>query len=190
MAAVSRDLDGWKDRVQYMRDAMHFSLDFVTDQDANELATYLDDAFGAEATVLRSPTELAGYQSTVLKLGSDASKIVYVKYEMPGPNRMPFSAAPGKDGSLWISQLWLSQQNHQARPKDRRDGRFPGSKRGHCRDPFSRGGADGSVWLTEQASKQTRQMGSAHEENHGIPGSFRSRQGRRQGGRFQAYPAL
>src|ERR1700690_2088105 len=51
MAAVSRDLDGWKDRVQYMREAMHFSLDFVTDQDANEIATYLDNAFGAEATL-------------------------------------------------------------------------------------------------------------------------------------------
>ena len=60
MAAVRRDLDGWKDRVQYMRDAMHFSLDFVTDQDASQLAGYLDNAFGAEATLPKSPADLPG----------------------------------------------------------------------------------------------------------------------------------
>ena len=29
-------------------------------------------------------------------------KIVYVEYEMPGPDRMPWSAHPAKDGNFWI----------------------------------------------------------------------------------------
>ena len=32
-------------------------------------------------------------------------KIVYVDYEMPGPDRMPFSAAPDKDGKMWIPEF-------------------------------------------------------------------------------------
>ncbi len=34
MAAVRRDADGWKDRVEYMRTAMHYSLYHLTDQEA------------------------------------------------------------------------------------------------------------------------------------------------------------
>jgi len=154
MAAVSRDLDGWKDRVQYMRDAMHFSLDFVTDQDANELATYLDDAFGAEATVPRSPTELAGYQSTVLKLGSDASKIVYVEYEMPGPNRMPFSAAPGKDGCLWIPNFGSANKITRLDPRTGAMEDFLVPNVGTAAIHSALEAPDGSVWLTEQASNK------------------------------------
>ena len=29
-------------------------------------------------------------------------KIVYVEYELPGPDRMPWSAHPTADGSFWI----------------------------------------------------------------------------------------
>src|SRR5271169_1929338 len=39
MASVRRDADGWADRVQFMRDAMHFSLGYrVTDEDAGVIA--------------------------------------------------------------------------------------------------------------------------------------------------------
>src|ERR1700690_4194626 len=39
MASVTRDADGWRDRVEYMRTAMHFSLAKVTDQDADDIAS-------------------------------------------------------------------------------------------------------------------------------------------------------
>jgi hypothetical protein len=28
--------------------------------------------------------------------------IVYVEYDLPGPNRMPWSAAPDKEGNVWM----------------------------------------------------------------------------------------
>ena len=50
MASVRRDADGWQDRVQFMRDAMHFSLGYrVTDQDAAEIATYLHKLYGDDS---------------------------------------------------------------------------------------------------------------------------------------------
>jgi len=91
MAAVQRNLDGWKDRVQYMRDAMHFSLSWrLSDQNANDVATYLDNAFGAEATLPRLPADLPEYKDTVLKFPAEAANIKFVEYDMPGPSRMPF----------------------------------------------------------------------------------------------------
>src|SRR5271165_1737711 len=47
MASVTRDEDGWKDRVQFMRETMHFSLSYrITDQDAAEVAAYLHKLYG------------------------------------------------------------------------------------------------------------------------------------------------
>ncbi len=89
MAAVQRDLDGWKDRVQYMRDAMSFSLSWrFTDQNANDLATYLDNAFGAEATLPRSPADLPGYKDTVLKFAPRGveDRLRRVRYARPEPH--------------------------------------------------------------------------------------------------------
>jgi virginiamycin B lyase len=154
MAAVTRDLDGWKDRVQYMRDAMHFSLDFVTDQDANELATYLDNAFGAEATLPKSPASLPGYKDTVLKLDGAASDIAYVEYEMPGPSRMPFSAAPGKDGYLWIPNFGSANKITRMDPRTGAMEDFSVPNVGTAAIHSAIEAPDGSVWLAEQASNK------------------------------------
>jgi len=48
--------DGWQDRVQYMRDAMHFSLSWrFDDKMAADVASFLNSSFGADATLPRSP---------------------------------------------------------------------------------------------------------------------------------------
>ena len=39
MASVTRDADGWRARVEYMRSAMHYALANVTDQNADDIAT-------------------------------------------------------------------------------------------------------------------------------------------------------
>ena len=66
MASVRRDADGWQDRVQFMRDAMHFSLGYrVNDQDAAEIAAYLNKLYGADSVFPKSPTELPAYKETV-----------------------------------------------------------------------------------------------------------------------------
>src|ERR1700731_3635509 len=58
MASVRRDEDGWKDRVQFMRDAMHFSLGWrFDDKKAADVVSFLNSSFGTEATVPRSPAD-------------------------------------------------------------------------------------------------------------------------------------
>ncbi|HVZ60597.1 MAG TPA: carboxypeptidase regulatory-like domain-containing protein [Terriglobales bacterium] len=154
MAAVSRDLEGWKDRVQYMRQAMYFSLDYLSDQDANELATYLNSVFGIDSKVTQSPADLPGYKDTVLKFGSEASKIVYVEYEMPGPDRMPFSAAPGKDGSIWIPNFGSANKLTRLDPKTGAMEDYPVPHTGTAAVHSAVEAPDGSVWVTEQASNK------------------------------------
>ena len=79
MAAVTRDEDGWKDRVAYMRTAMHFELSHFSDQDANDVSSYLTRLFGPESVLPKSPTELLAYKETVRPFSSEAMNIVYVE---------------------------------------------------------------------------------------------------------------
>jgi hypothetical protein len=40
MASVTRDADGWRDRVEYMRTVMHYNLPRLTDQETRTLRTW------------------------------------------------------------------------------------------------------------------------------------------------------
>ena len=106
MAAVTRNEDGWRDRMNYMRDAMGF---FVmdprfgfNDQKAEDVIFYMNHVFGEDSVLPKSPTELPQYKDTLRPFGDQGMKIVYVEYELPGPDRMPWSAHPDKDGGFWI----------------------------------------------------------------------------------------
>jgi mono/diheme cytochrome c family protein len=103
MAAVRRDAEGWKDRVEYMRTAMHFSLYRITDQDADDIASYLTSLFGPDSVLPKSPADLPDYKATVRPFSNDAMNIVYVEYDMPGPSRMPFSAAGVPGTAAWLA---------------------------------------------------------------------------------------
>src|SRR5262249_57000315 len=50
----------------------------------------------------KSPADLPQYQSEVRPISDEGLKIVYVEYDTPGPNRMPWSAHPDKDGTFWV----------------------------------------------------------------------------------------
>jgi virginiamycin B lyase len=153
MASVRRDADGWLDRVQFMRDAMHFSLGYrITDQDAAEIATYLHKLYGEDSAFPKSPTELPGYKETVRPFSSEASSIAYVEYDMPGPSRMPFSAAPAKDGSVWIPNFGIGNKITRLNPKTAEMQDFPVPNEGTAAVHSAIAAPDGSVWLTEQAS--------------------------------------
>jgi virginiamycin B lyase len=153
MASVRRDADGWQDRVQFMRDAMHFSLGYrVTDQDATEIATYLHKLYGDDSVFPKSPTELTGYKETVRPFSSEATSIAYVEYDMPGPSRMPFSAAPAKDGSVWIPNFGIGNKITRLNPKTAEMQDFPVPNEGTAAVHSAIAAPDGSVWLTEQAS--------------------------------------
>ena len=120
MASVTRDADGWKDRIAFMRDAMRFSMFLGThfsDQDAADVASSLTRLFGPESVLPKSPADLPAYKETVRPFAREAMKIAYVEYDMPGPSRMPFSAAPAKDGSIWIPNFGIGNKISRLDPK-------------------------------------------------------------------------
>ncbi len=163
MASVRRDLDGWKDRVAFMRDAMHFSIFLgpnFSDQDAEEVATYFNSLFGPDSVLPKSPADMPAYSKTVRPFSSDAMNIVYVEYDMPAPSRMPFSAAPDKNGYLWIPDFGVANKITRLDPKTGEMKDFPipftGTGGVHSAVPA----ADGSVWLAEQGSNRIGKMGS------------------------------
>jgi virginiamycin B lyase len=157
MASVHRDLDGWKDRIAFMREAMHFSIFLgpnLSDQDADEIATYLNSLFGPDSVLPKSPADMPAFQKTVQPFSSEAMNIVYVEYDMPRPSRMPFSAAPDKDGYLWIPDFGLANKITRLDPKTGEMKDFPipftGTGGVHSAVPA----ADGLVWLAEQGSNR------------------------------------
>jgi virginiamycin B lyase len=153
MASVRRDADGWKDRVQFMREAMHFSLSYrIDDQDAADVAAYLTKLYGEDSILPKSAADEPGYKETLRPFGSEATKIAYVEYEMPGPNRMPFSAAPAKDGSIWIPNFGIGNKITRLNPKTGEMQDFPVPNEGTAAVHSAVPAPDGSVWLTEQAS--------------------------------------
>jgi virginiamycin B lyase len=150
MASVTRDKDGWRDRVEYMRTAMHYALANVTDQDADDIASYLTQLFGPESVLPKSPADMPEYKATVRPISSFATNIVYVEYDMPGPSRNPFSAAPDKDGYLWIPNSGTANKitRLDSRTGEMQD--FPAPYVGTAGIHSAVPGPDGAVWLAEQ----------------------------------------
>src|SRR5258706_3394144 len=57
MASVTRDADGWRDRIAFMRDAIRFSMFLAKhfiDKDAEDVATYLHRPFVPDAVLPKS----------------------------------------------------------------------------------------------------------------------------------------
>jgi hypothetical protein len=104
MAGRRQNVDSWTRDVDYMRDSMRYFLrDQVNDEAAQELVSYLTANFGLDSSVPHSPADLPGYDKVKRSTFSDeAMRIAFVDYDLPGPNRMPWSAPPAKDGTHWI----------------------------------------------------------------------------------------
>jgi virginiamycin B lyase len=154
MASVTRDADGWRDRLEYMRTAEHYALSNVTDQNADDIASYLTQLFGPESVLPKSPADMPGYKETLRSFSGDALNIVYVEYDMPGPGRMPFSATPDKDGYFWIPNSGSANKitRLDSRTGEMTDFTVPniGTAGIHSTIPAP----DGSVWIAEQASNK------------------------------------
>lgn len=152
MAAVTRDADGWRDRVEYMRTAMRYGLARFSDEDASEVASYLTSLFGPDSVLPKSPADMPGYQDTVRPFGADSLNIVYVEYDMPGPSRMPFSAAPDKNGYVWIPNFGVANKITRLDTKTGAMQDFPVPNMGPAAIHSAVAAPDGSVWLTESAT--------------------------------------
>ena len=73
MAAVRRDADGWAQVVNYMRDVRHARLgNHIDDQAAATIISYLNDTFGVNSKLPKSPTELPAYQETLRPFSDEA----------------------------------------------------------------------------------------------------------------------
>jgi virginiamycin B lyase len=157
MASVVRDEDGWKDRVAYMREAMHFSIFMgrhFSDKDADDVASYLTSLFGPDSVLPKSPADLPKYKDTVRPYSSQAMNIVYVEYDMPGPSRMPFSAAPDKNGYLWIPDFGVANKITRLDPKTGEMQDYPVPNIGTAGVHSAVPAPDGSVWLAEQGTNK------------------------------------
>jgi len=130
---------------------MHFVLAHVTDQEAADLSSDLASLFGPDSILSKSPADLPGYKATVRPFSNDSLNIIYVEYDMPAPNRMPFSAAPDKNGNFWIPNFGTANKITRLNPTtgEMQDFTVPtvGTAAVHSAVPA----ADGSVWITEQA---------------------------------------
>ena len=156
MAAVRRDADGWTDRVAYMRDITHFATwEGFTDQKAADIAAYINSIFGDGEAIPKSPADIPVYKEVAHpQYSDDATKIVFVEYDMPGPSRFPWDANPAKDGSIWIPEF--SPFNGIAR-LDPRTGEMQEYKAPSTKPAFihsALAGPDGTVWFTEQSTNR------------------------------------
>ncbi len=152
MASVRRDADGWRDRVSYMRQAMAFQLSArFTDEKAEQVASYLNSVFGQDATAPKSPADVPGYKETLRPFADEAMNIVYVEYDVAGSRGLPWSAAPDKDGNLWMPQYGRGNEVTRFNPKTGEIKRFPLPFDQTAGVHSSVPGPDGMVYFTEFA---------------------------------------
>jgi virginiamycin B lyase len=155
MAAVRRDHDGWMQAVNFMLTTRHPRLgNHINDEDGLVLTNYLNDAFGVDAKLPKSPAELPGYKATIRHVSDEALKITYVEYDMPGPNRMPFSAAPDKEGKLWIPDMGSANTLGCLDPQTGAIQEFTAPNSFPAGIHSAIPAPDGSVWISEQAANK------------------------------------
>jgi virginiamycin B lyase len=155
MASVPHDYDGWKGRVLFMRVAMKFSLaDLINDQEADQVAAYLTSLYGETSVLPKYADEAPGYAQTLRPLDDSALNITYTEYSMPSKSRMPFSAAPDKNGYFWIPNFGIANRITRLDPKTGEMQDYPVPNVGTAAVHSAVPAADGTVWLTEQGSNK------------------------------------
>jgi streptogramin lyase/cytochrome c5 len=157
MAAVVRDEDGWRDRVSFMREAMRSSLadrNGFNDQQADEVVHYLTTVFGEQSDLPKSPADLPSYKDTVFQPTDEALKIVYVDFDMPGPNRFPWTSNGDKDGLRWTPEYGQANKVMRLNPQTGEMTEFPVPNMGPALIHSAVPAPDGSVWMTEAGSKK------------------------------------
>lgn len=155
MASVTRDESGWRDRVDFMVTAMHFFIGGVgrfSDRDQEDVVSYLTSTFGPDSTKAKSPADLPKYQEVKQTFPDEAMNIVYTEYELPGPNRMPWSAAPDKNGYFWMPYYGDANKIGRLDPKTGKVEEFQVPNQTTAAIHSVQPAPDGTVWLTEQGS--------------------------------------
>jgi Carboxypeptidase regulatory-like domain len=158
MAAQVRDETGWRDRVNYMRTSFGYLLGNFNEEDRDNVTAYLTKYFGPDSPLPHSPTELSKYEQVKQAPFSDeAMKMVYVTYDMPGPNRFPGASKPERDGNVWIWEY----RGHWFGKLDPKTGQIteysiPGVDQASNHTVVI--GPDGMIWFSEQADDTIGKM--------------------------------
>jgi len=157
MAATVRDEEGWRSRVEFMREAMRASLADrrgFSDQQADDVVFYLNHVFGENSVLPKSPADLPNYKDTVVEFSDEALKIVYVDYEMLGPTRFPWTAHPDKDGIFFTPEYGQANKFNRFNPATGEMKEFPVPNLGPALIHSAVPAPDGSVWLAEAGSRK------------------------------------
>jgi virginiamycin B lyase len=155
IASEQRDAESWRGRVELMQVSMKFGLaDRLNDHQADEVSTYITSLFSEDSVLPKSPEQAPGYKDTLRPYSSQAMNITYVEYDMPSPSRMPFSAAPDKNGYFWIPNFGVANKISRLDPKTGEIEDFSVPNIGTAAVHSAVPAADGSVWLTEQGSNK------------------------------------
>jgi virginiamycin B lyase len=125
-----------------------------TDQKFEDIVYYINHVFGEDSVLPKSPADLPHYKDTVRTFSDDALKIVYVEYETPGPDRMPWSAHPDKDGSFWVPYYGRANKIAKLNPETGEMKEYPTPHLGTAAIHSAVPHPDGSVWLTQQGSNK------------------------------------
>jgi virginiamycin B lyase len=155
MAAVVRDEDGWKDRVNFMRTTEHYFLTpGVTDEMGDHIAAYINSVFGKDSKLTRDPSTLPGYKDLVKTFPDDVMNIAYVEYDLPGPSRMPWNADPDKNGYIWMPYYGDNNKIGRLNPKTAKVDEFsvPAEMTAGIHSTYP--APDGSVWMGEQGTNR------------------------------------
>ena len=148
MAPFVLDSAGWRNKVDYMRTALGAGRN-MPEHDRETLVSYLTALFGPNSVLPASPADHPMYKSTVRPISDEALNIVYVEYDLPAPQRMPWSATPDGKGNVWLpyksSASMIARVNIET--GEVKEYRVPnkGPTQIHSVYPA----ADGGVWLAE-----------------------------------------
>ena len=157
MASFKRDEASWRDRVNYMRGTMHFFLDSqapFTDQQADDVTAYINLLFGENSVLPESPADMTAYKNTVRSFSDEAMRIVYVEYDIPAKNRMPWSAVEAKDGGFWIPYYGAANRIGRLDAKTGQVVEYRAPNQGTAAIHSAVPAPDGSVWFTQQGSNK------------------------------------
>ena len=166
MANGTRDLDGWRDRIKYMNDAMMAGEGRrTTEKEAEDFANYLTVLVGPDSPKTESPDQMPEYKGLVRTFSPKAMNIAYVEYDMPAPGGMgPWSGVEDRDGMIWIPYYGKGNEVIRLNPET--------AEMTHFKLPFSRTAgihsvipsADGTVWFVETAMGKIAQLDPVTKE--------------------------
>ncbi len=121
----------------------------VSDEQAGKVASFIADAFGPDSVLPKSPADLPEYKNLVRTYDEDAMNIVYVEYDLPGPNRMPWSAAPDKEGNVWMPYYGGANKIGRLDPETGAVTEYDIPNENAVAIHSAYPAADGNVWLAE-----------------------------------------